>query len=332
MTRKSSEGKYAKSPFHSNHANDWCAGCGDFGILHSLENTLTRMKLSPDKVAVFGGIGCSGKTPYYLASYGIHTLHGRLLPFATGAKLANPELTVIAVGGDGDGLSIGAGHFVGGGRRNVDLTYIVFDNGVYGLTKGQASPTLRLGEQTKVMREPAMLEESNPIALGLAAGFSWIGRGYAYDTKHLAELIELAIRHPGSSLLTVLQPCPTYNELHDKDWYAGKGLDSGQSRLYSLQNNLDNDGYDPRIEKGAALTEREQKRLQCISKAYEWGRRIPLGIFYQDLSRPTLLDLLQMQSDRQSEGCMPAPAMQTICDEQGRSLVHLDSLFDSLSV
>ena len=324
MTNKPRESKKDKSPFHSDRANDWCAGCGDFGILHSLEKALTRMALSPDKVAVFGGIGCSGKTAYYLASNGIHTLHGRLLPFASGAKLANPELTVIAVGGDGDGLSIGAGHLVGSGRRNVDLTYLLFDNGVYGLTKGQASPTLRLGEQTKAMSEPTMLEQANPIVLGLAAGFSWIGRGYAYDTQHLAELIEQAIQHPGSSLLTVLQPCPTYNELHDKDWYGGKDLATGQSRLYSLQD----EEYDPLIEEGAPPTVREQKRLQCLSKAYEWGQRIPLGIFYQDSSRPPLSDMLR----RQAPGPMSAPAKQSICDEQGRSLVRLDSLFDRLSV
>jgi len=328
MTNEASEGKQTSTPFHSSRANDWCAGCGDFGILHSLEKTLTNMALPTDKVAVFGGIGCSGKTPYYLATYGIHTLHGRLLPFATGAKLANPELTVIAVGGDGDGLSIGAGHFVGGGRRNVDLTYIVFDNGVYGLTKGQASPTLRFGEQTRVMPEPAMLEETNPITLGLAAGFSWIGRGYAYDTKPLAGLIESAIRHPGSSLLTVLQPCPTYNELHDKEWYGGKDLDTGQPRLYSLQE----EEYDPVITKEAAPTAREQKRLQCLSKAYEWGQRIPLGVFYQDLSRPTLSDMLRMQTDRQAEGRMTVPARQSICDDQGHPLVRLDTLFDKMSV
>jgi 2-oxoglutarate ferredoxin oxidoreductase subunit beta len=325
MTNKSSEAKHSRSPFHSSRANDWCAGCGDFGILHSLEKTLTQMNLSPDKVAVFGGIGCSGKTPYYLASYGIHTLHGRLLPFATGAKLANPDLTVIAVGGDGDGLSIGAGHLIGSGRRNVDLTYILFDNGVYGLTKGQASPTLRFGEQTKAMPEPSLLEQANPIALGLAAGFSWIGRGYAYDTEHLAELIAQAIRHPGSSMLTVLQPCPTYNELHDKDWYGGKDLDTGQPRLYSLQD----EEYDPLIAEGAVATAREQKMLQCLNKAYEWGQRIPLGVFYQDLSRSPLSDRL---ASRQPDGQLAVPAKQSICDEQGHSLVRLNSLFDRLSV
>jgi 2-oxoglutarate ferredoxin oxidoreductase subunit beta len=129
--------------YESDRANDWCAGCGDHGILRALEKALAGLEMPLDEVAVFGGIGCSGKTPYYLNTFGIHTLHGRVLSFATGAKLANPELNVIAVGGDGDALSIGAGHFVNSGRRNLNLTYIMFNNGVYGLTKGQAAPTHR---------------------------------------------------------------------------------------------------------------------------------------------------------------------------------------------
>jgi 2-oxoglutarate ferredoxin oxidoreductase subunit beta len=325
MTSKHTEANREKSPFHTNRPNDWCAGCGDFGILHSLEKTLTRMQLAPDKVAVFGGIGCSGKTPYYLASYGVHTLHGRLIPFATGAKLANPDLTVIAVGGDGDGLSIGAGHLIGGGRRNVDFTYVIFDNGVYGLTKGQASPTLRLGEQTKAMPEPSLLEQTNPVAVGLASGFTWIGRGYAYDTQHLDELIAQAIRHPGSSLLTVLQPCPTYNELHDKEWFAGKDLETGKARLYKLPAGE----YDPLVPEDATLNLREQKMLQCLNKAYEWGEQIPLGVFYHDLSRPCLSDTL---AKRRADLNMTAPAKQHICNEQGVSLVQLGNIFDRLSV
>src|SRR5881628_3682025 len=122
--------------------NDWCPGCGDFGIVNAIQMTLLEMQMEPHRVAVFSGIGCSGKTPHFINAYGFHTLHGRSLPIATGAKLANPELTVIAVGGDGDGLGIGAGHFVNTGRRNLDFTYVLYDNQVYGLTKGQASPTL----------------------------------------------------------------------------------------------------------------------------------------------------------------------------------------------
>jgi 2-oxoglutarate ferredoxin oxidoreductase subunit beta len=133
---------------------DWCPGCGDYGILAALQMTLAELQLPHYKVAVFSGIGCHAKMPHFINAYGIHTLHGRTLPFAIGAKLANPELEVIAVGGDGDGLGIGVGHFVNTGRRNIDITYLIHDNGVYGLTKGQASPTLKLGLQTKSLPKP----------------------------------------------------------------------------------------------------------------------------------------------------------------------------------
>jgi 2-oxoglutarate ferredoxin oxidoreductase subunit beta len=149
MTVATDSANITRKDYQVAHANDWCPGCGDFGILSGLQQALAGLNLPPHQVAVFGGIGCSGKTQYYTSAYGVHTLHGRVLPYATGAKLANPDLTVVAVGGDGDGMAIGAGHFVNTGRRNVDLTYILFNNEVYGLTKGQASPTLPLGLQTK---------------------------------------------------------------------------------------------------------------------------------------------------------------------------------------
>jgi 2-oxoglutarate ferredoxin oxidoreductase subunit beta len=325
MGDNKSKSQQGKSFFSSGRANDWCAGCGDFGILRSIEKTLVGMDLKPDHVAVFGGIGCSGKTPYYLSTYGVHTLHGRVLPFAAGAKLARPALTVIAVGGDGDGLSIGAGHLVNAGRRNVDLTYILFDNGVYGLTKGQASPTLRVGEQTKAMTEPNMLEHLNPITLALAAGFTWIGRGYAYNVGQLCELLEQAIRHPGTALLTIQQPCPTYNQLHDKDWYAGKDLGAATERLYSLQD----EAYDPVVPRDAGQAMQEQKMLQCLSAAQQWDTRIPTGVFYQNLSKPCLHDTIKQ---RHKGYVIADPAEQPVCDKYGRPLARLDSLIDALSV
>ena len=184
--------------------NDWCPGCGDFGILNALLMTLAEMQLEPHKVAIFSGIGCSGKTPHFASTYGIHTLHGRVLPFALGAKLGNPNLEVIAVGGDGDGLGIGAGHFVNAGRRNVDIAYIIFDNGVYGLTKGQASPTLQLGLKPKSLQKPNINEAVNPIALALAAGYTFIARSYAYDVRHQKETLKRAIEHRGMALVDIL--------------------------------------------------------------------------------------------------------------------------------
>src|SRR5574341_1176931 len=165
--------------------NDWCPGCGNFGILTALQMALVDIQMEPSRIAIFSGIGCHGKLPHWVNAYGVHTLHGRELPFAIGAKLANPDLEVIGVGGDGDGLGIGAGHFVNTGRRNIDMTYILHNNGVYGLTKGQASPTLKLDMQTKSLPMPNINEGINPLFLSLAAGYTFIARGYAYDIKHL---------------------------------------------------------------------------------------------------------------------------------------------------
>src|SRR2546422_9782155 len=149
---------------------DWCPGGGDFGILSSIQQAFFQLQTPPHRIAMVSGIGCSGKTPHYVDTYGLHTLHGRALPVATGAKLANHQLTVVAVGGDGDGYGIGAGYFGNSGRRNLDMTYIVFNNGVYGLTKGQASPTLGKGPQTKALPHPAIQGSLHPLAGALGAG------------------------------------------------------------------------------------------------------------------------------------------------------------------
>ena len=303
--------------FQSTQINDWCAGCGDHGILRSLEKALALLGCSPDEVAVFGGIGCSGKTPYYLNSYGVHTLHGRLVPYAMGAKLANPGLTVIAVGGDGDGLSIGAGHFVNAGRRNLDMTYILFNNGVYGLTKGQASPTLRQGEQIKTMPRANIQANVNPVLLALTSGYSWVGRGYAYDVESLAQLIAEAVRHPGIACLDVLQPCPVYNDLYTREWY--------NDRIYSLQSE-EHDAVisDPGDEEG-----NREKRAQAMARAQEWGERIPVGIFLQDLTQPQFLDQI---ADRHPGYLNNPPAMQPVSDDAGKPLREMRQLFAELEV
>src|SRR5256714_6887665 len=201
--------------------NDWCPGCGDFGIVNAIQMALAEMEIPKDKAAIFSGVGCSGKTSHFVNVYGIHTLHGRVLTFAQGAKLANPGMTIIAAGGDGDGLGIGAGHFVSAGRRNVDMTYIIFDNGVYGLTKGQAAPTLKLGMKTKSLPQPNVNNSVNPIALALVSGFTFIARGYSYDVRHLKDLIRKAVEHKGLAFLDILQPCPTYNDINTKEWFQG---------------------------------------------------------------------------------------------------------------
>ena len=308
-----------KADYTADIANDWCAGCGDFGILRALENALAALQLPLHQVAVFGGIGCSGKTPYYLSTNGIHTLHGRVLPFASGAKLANPELTVIALGGDGDGLGIGAGHFANAGRRNLDITYILFNNGVYGLTKGQAAPTLRQGEQTKAMAQENILSHLNPILLAVTAGFSWIGRGYAYDPRQLQSLIEKAVQHRGSAFIEVLQPCPTYNDLHDKQWYIGGKADE-TSRLYYLHD----ENFDPCVPVSAEKQLQQQKLTQCVIKAQEWGQRIPLGVFFQNLSQHEMTEKIKQQQFNYQEY---PPAKQPLLDDNPRNAIDWSGFF-----
>jgi 2-oxoglutarate ferredoxin oxidoreductase subunit beta len=192
--------------FKNDAHNDWCPGCGDFGILSSLHQAFAQLQLAPWRVTVVSGVGCSSKTPHFVNTYGIHTLHGRVLPFALGAKMANPEIEVVAVGGDGDGYGIGAAHFVHAGRRNIDLAYIVFNNEVYGLTKGQASPTLKLGEQPKSLPLPNVNDGVNPLAMALSAGYTFIARSYAFSGAHLTKTIMRAIEHKGMALVDVLQP------------------------------------------------------------------------------------------------------------------------------
>lgn len=307
------------------HANDWCPGCGDFGILNALQQALTALGLLPHQVAIFGGIGCSGKAPYYVPAYGIHTLHGRVLPYATGAKLANPELTVLAVGGDGDGLGIGAGHFVNSGRRNIDLTYILFNNEVYGLTKGQAAPTLPLGSRTKSLPEPNIQGAVNPLMLALASGYTWIGRGYAFHVRHLVGLIQKAIRHPGLAYLDVLQPCPTYNDLHTKDWFAGKDLAHSETRVYEVEQ----EGYDPVIPEGTDDEMALRKLTQFMAKAQEWGDRIPIGVL---LEKRALSTFEQRIATRIPSYRSAPPARRLIADERGHPTADLRAIFAELAI
>jgi 2-oxoglutarate ferredoxin oxidoreductase subunit beta len=305
------------------HPNDWCPGCGDFGILSAVQQAVAGLNLRPHEVAVFGGIGCSGKALYYLPVYGSHTLHGRVLSFATGAKVANPALTVVAVGGDGDGLGIGAGHFVNTGRRNVDLTYILFNNEVYGLTKGQAAPTLARGLQPKSLPEPNMQGQLNPLMLAMASGFTWIGRGYSFNVKQLVRLIQQAIEHPGLAYLDVLQPCPTYNNLHTKDWFAGQDLDHGQPRVYELAD----EDYDPHIPAGATEAAVLPVMQRFMSKAHEWGERIPTGVFLVNRSVPSFAERIAQQVRGYHE---TPPAGRRIADAQGQPSTDLNPLLAEL--
>jgi 2-oxoglutarate ferredoxin oxidoreductase subunit beta len=245
----------------------WCPGCGNFGILRALNQALVELGLKPHQVLMVSGIGQAGKLPHYSRGNVFNSLHGRALPVAIGAKIANPELTVIAVGGDGDGYSEGGNHFLHSLRRNHDITYLVHDNQVYGLTKGQASPTSDEGFITKTTPEgafPAM----NPIGVAIVAGGSFVARAFAGDIDYLSQLIQKGIRHQGFALIDILQPCVSFNHKNTFKWY--------RERVYKLD---EEKGYRP-----------GDKKL-ALEKAQEWGERIPIGIIYEQ-KRPTFEDKL----------------------------------------
>jgi 2-oxoglutarate ferredoxin oxidoreductase subunit beta len=313
--------------YRTSYFADWCPGCGDFGILTAIQMAFTDLQLPPHKTVIFSGIGCSGKTPHCVKVNGIHTLHGRTLPFAIGAKLANPDLEVIAAGGDGDGLGIGAGHFVNTGRRNVDITYLIHDNGVYGLTKGQASPTLELGLKTKALPNPNLNAGVNPVAIALAAGYTFIARSYAYDVKHLKEMIKRGIQHHGLALIIVQQPCPTYNDINTKEWYGGEDrIDPATGKPVPRLYKLEETGYDGVVHNAE---EAFQKHIVALTKAQEWGDKIPMGVFYQNELVPTYAERI---SKRIPAYLANPPAKQPISDKQGNPITSVRKMLEELKV
>ncbi len=310
--------------YKTNVYMDWCPGCGDFGISSAMQMALADLNLEPHKVVVVSGVGNAAKTPHFIKVNGVHTLHGRLLPFAMGIKIANPDLEVIGVGGDGDGLGIGAGHFVNAGRRNIDMTYLLFNNGVYGLTKGQASPTLPLGVKTKGIPKPNINEAINPVALAITSGYTFVARGYAFDVIHLKNMIKQGIQHKGLALVECLQPCPTYNDINTKDWYAGEDRKDAagkpQSRLYKLED----EGFDPVVHD---WNEDFKKKVAGMEKAHEWGDRIPVGVFYQNQLESTYQDRITKRIPFYLQN---PPAKQQLKDENGNASVDLSEFMDDL--
>ena len=232
---------------------NWCPGCGNFGIWNALKMALTELKLPREKVVMTGGIGCSSKIPYWVNVNSFCGLHGRPVALATGVKLADPELTVIASGGDGDGFAEGTNHFIHLMRTNPNITYIVHDNQIYGLTKGQASPTSDEGFITKTTPWGAV-KALNPLTTALGSGATFVARGFAGDIKQLKDLMKKAINHKGAALLDVLQPCVTFNKQNTYAWY--------KERIYNLKKPL-------------------KTRVAAFKKALEWGDKIPVGVFYQ---------------------------------------------------
>ncbi len=257
----------------------WCPGCGNYGILAAVQRAVAELDIDPKKLTVVSGIGCSGRETYYIKGSNMHVVHGRAIPAATGVKLARPDQTVLAIGGDGDMLGIGVEHFVSVGRRNVNITVIVHDNSVYGLTKGQAGPTLPAWVQTKALPGPNLHDNLNPLLLAFASGYTFIARGYAYHVDQTKELIKQAIEHKGTSLVHILQPCPTYNNIMTKQWY--------EQRIYYLQE--ENPEWNPLVTSQQDLL---QKMPTILEKLVEWGDRIPLGVFYRNISKDTFEERL----------------------------------------
>jgi 2-oxoglutarate/2-oxoacid ferredoxin oxidoreductase subunit beta len=243
----------------------WCPGCGNFGIWLSLKNALTSLGIGTDDGVVVYGVGCHGNMYDWMNMYGVAALHGRTLPVAQGLKLGNRELPVIVVSGDGDGLGEGGNHFIHAAKRNPDITVLIHDNQVYGLTTGQASPTAKAGFKTKSTPEGVVDEPINPLALAITAGATFVARAFAGDAPGLTALISAAVGHKGFAVIDILQPCVTFDRVHTYQWY--------RERVYTL----DSTGYVP------------DNKLKAMEKALEWGDKIPLGIFYKE-NKPTSED------------------------------------------
>ncbi|MGC2581150.1 MAG: 2-oxoacid:ferredoxin oxidoreductase subunit beta [Acidobacteriaceae bacterium] len=246
---------------------DWCPGCGDFGVLAAVQKALVDLQIPQHQIVTVSGIGCSSNFPGFIETYGMHTLHGRSLPVATGVKMANPDLTVLVTGGDGDGFGIGGNHLTHTIRRNVDLTYIVMDNQIYGLTTGQTSPTSRIGMKTKSAPFGNIEGPIYPLTMALAAGATFVARGFSGEQKHLTDLIKQAIQHKGFSFLDVFSPCVTYNKDNTYQWF--------RPRVKKLEDDPAWDATD---------------WLAAMEKSTIWGEEIPIGKFFERTDLPALHD------------------------------------------
>lgn len=247
-----------KKVYELDREKTWCPGCGNFAIMEVFINTLADMGLSPNQVLVVSGIGQAGKMPQHFRVNTMHVLHGRLLPVATGASLANHRLKVIAVGGDGDGYAEGGNHLIHAARRNIDVTYLVHNNMIYGLTKGQASPTSGQGVQTPTTPQGNPLAGLNPVQLTLGLNTGFVARSFAGDKNQLGKILEKAIQKTGFAFIDILQPCPSFNKINTFKWF--------KDRVYDINE----EGHDP------------GDLAEAFRISQEWGERIPTGIFYNE--------------------------------------------------
>jgi 2-oxoglutarate ferredoxin oxidoreductase subunit beta len=253
--------------YESDFENKWCPGCGNFGILKAMKAALASLDLPPEQVLIVSGIGQASKTPHFLKCNAFHGLHGRALPVATGAKLANHDLKILVNMGDGDCYGEGGNHFLHAVRRNIDLTLLVHNNKVYGLTRGQASPTSDFGMVTKAQPRGVASESFNPLMVALALRASFVARGFSGNIEQLSQLIQEGFKHKGLSLIDILQPCVSFNHVNTHKWYA--------DRVYDLEQ----EGYSP------------TDHMEAMAKAQQWGDRIPIGIVYKE-ERPSFVEQL----------------------------------------
>ena len=242
---------------------DWCPGCGDFGVLKAVKMGAAKAGVAPKDMVLVSGIGCSSNLPGYVHAFGVHSLHGRAIAVATGIKLANTDLKVVITGGDGDGYGIGIGHFIHAMRRNLDLTYVVMDNQIYGLTTGQASPTTMKDQRTKSTPNGNVEFPINPLALALVSGATFVARAFSGEPNHMTDLIAAGIQHKGFALIDAFSPCVTYNKVNTYAYF--------KKRVYKLE---DEKGYD------------SSNVRTAMERSHEWGDRIPIGVLYQD-AQPT---------------------------------------------
>ncbi len=244
--------------------NTWCPGCGNFGLLMAMKRALIQLDIEREQVVAVSGIGCHGKITDYIKVNALHVIHGRVLPAATAIKLANQDLTVVGFAGDGDAYNIGMGHLPHTARRNINITYIVHDNLVYGLTTGQTSPTSKKGFMSKTTPRGAFVPGINPLTQALASDATFVSRGYAGDMHHLTEIFKRAISHEGFALVDVLQPCVAWNRVNTFEFY--------KERVYKLEEV----GHD------------EGNIELAYQRAAEWGEKTPIGVFYR-ADRPTYM-------------------------------------------
>jgi 2-oxoglutarate/2-oxoacid ferredoxin oxidoreductase subunit beta len=250
--------------FYSDDPIAWCPGCGNFSILKALKNAFVELDKRPSQIVVVSGIGQAPKSPHYLRCNTFNGLHGRTLPLATGVKLANHDLTVLAEGGDGDGYAEGGNHFLHAMRRNIDITYLVHNNQVYGLTKGQTSPTSDLGFVSKTTPMGSPNPPMSPMLIAIASNCSFVARGFCGEIEHLTHLIKEGVSHKGFAFIEILQNCVSFNKVNTVQWY--------KNRVYKIN---EEPKYNP------------ADRMMAFARAEEWGDKIPIGILFKT-ERPTL--------------------------------------------